>query len=36
MEEAGRCDDPNAVQQWNIFKLEIESTDKTRNVVNDV
>ena len=20
MEEAGRCDDPNAIHQWNIFK----------------
>ena len=23
MEEAGRCDDPNAIHQWNIFKSEV-------------
>ena len=23
MEEAGRCDDPNAIYQWNIFKSEV-------------
>ena len=23
MEEAGRCDDPNAIHQWNIFKSEL-------------
>ena len=23
MEEAGRCDDPNAVHRWNIFKREV-------------
>ena len=23
MEEAGRCDDPNAVHPWNIFKGEV-------------
>ena len=23
MEEAGRCDDPNAAHRWNIFKSEV-------------
>ena len=23
MEEAGRCDDPNAIHPWNIFKSEV-------------
>ena len=23
MEEAGRCDDPNAIHRWNIFKSEV-------------
>ena len=23
MGEAGRCDDPNAIDQWNIFKSEV-------------
>ena len=23
MEEAGRCDDPNAIHRWNIFKNEV-------------
>ena len=23
MEEAGRCDDPNAIHRWNIFKREV-------------
>ena len=23
MEETGRCDDPNAIHQWNIFKSEV-------------
>ena len=23
MEQAGRCDDPNAVHRWNIFKSEV-------------
>ena len=23
MEEAGRCDDPNAIYRWNIFKNEV-------------
>ena len=23
MEEAGRCDDPNAIYRWNIFKREV-------------
>ena len=23
MEEAGRCDDPNAIHQWDIFKSEV-------------
>ena len=23
MEEAGSCDDPNAVYRWNIFKTEV-------------
>ena len=23
MVEAGRCDDPNAIDQWNIFKSEV-------------
>ena len=23
MEEAGKCDDPNAIYRWNIFKGEV-------------
>ena len=23
MEEAGRCDDPNVIHRWNIFKSEV-------------
>ena len=23
MEEAGRCDDPNAIYRWNIFNSEV-------------
>ena len=23
MEEAGRCDDPNAIHRWNVFKSEV-------------
>ena len=23
MEEAGRCDDPNGLHRWNIFKSEV-------------
>ena len=23
MEEAGRCDDPDAIHRWNIFKVEV-------------
>ena len=23
MKEAGRCDDPNAIHRWNIFKSEV-------------
>ena len=23
MEEIGRCDDPNAIHRWNIFKREV-------------
>ena len=23
MKEAGRCDDPNAIHRWNIFKGEV-------------
>ena len=23
MEEAGRCDDPNAIHRWSIFKSEV-------------
>ena len=23
MEEAGRCDDPNGIHRWNIFKSEV-------------
>ena len=23
MEEAGRCDDPNAIHRWNIFNSEM-------------
>ena len=32
MEEAGRCDDPNAIHQWNIFKSEaIEKSNNYKN-----
>ena len=23
MKEAGRCDDPNAIHRWNIFKVKM-------------
>ena len=23
MEEVGRCDDPNGIHRWNIFKSEV-------------
>ena len=26
MEEAGRCDDPNAIHRWNISKREVIET----------
>ena len=32
MEEAGRCDDPNATHRWKIFKTEvIEKPDYYQN-----
>ena len=32
MEEAGRCDDPNAIYRWNVFKTEvIEKTKCFKN-----
>ena len=32
MEEAGRCDDPNTIHRWNIFKSEvIEIPDYYKN-----